>query len=174
MSILLILATVRPGWLLCAEKRGSSPAGGESIQAITDRLEEIRRQVTIVFALDNLEFARLNGRVSALQEKIVSILQIKPIVVLKDGLLDISEKVRTRRKSIDRIVELVKRRIGDEGVNIAIVHAQDIETAKILLEKAKSKLNIREFIMTDLSISVAANLGLGTVGIVAYPVKSKE
>ncbi len=158
---------------MCREARVLSRSG-ENVQSIIQRLEEIRRQVTIVFALDSLEFARLNGRVSALQEKIVSILQIKPIVVLKDGLLDIGEKVRTRGKSIDRIIELVKRRIGDEAVNIAVVHAQDLEMAKILLAKAKSKFNINEFIMTDLSISVAANLGPGTVGIVAYPVKTKE
>jgi DegV family protein with EDD domain len=158
---------------MCREARMLSRSG-ESVQTIIQRLEEIRRQVTIVFALDNLEYARLNGRVSALQEIIVSILQIKPIVVLKDGLLDIGEKVRTRGKSIDRIIELVKRRIGDEVVNIAIVHAQDLDTAKILLAKAKSKFNVNEFIMTDLSISVAANLGPGTVGIVAYPIKTKE
>lgn len=142
---------------------------GASIKDIINHLEWIREKITIVFALDSLEFARMNGRVSALQEKIVSLLQIKPIIMLKDGLLDMADKVRTRRKSIDRIIELVKKKIGEEKVNIAIVHAQDFDTAKILLDKAKEKLNIKEYIVTDLSISVAANLGPGTVGIVAYP-----
>ena len=158
---------------MCREARLLAERGA-NISDIINRLEEIRARITIVFALDSLEFARMNGRVSALQERIVSILQIKPIIMLKDGLLDMAEKVRTRRKSIDRIIDLVKKKIGEEKVNIAIVHAQDLDTAKILLAKAKEKLNIKECILTDLSISVAANLGPGTVGIVAYPAKLED
>lgn len=153
---------------MCREARLLADRGA-NINEIITHLEEIRARITIVFALDSLEFARMNGRVSVLQERIVSILQIKPIIMLKDGLLDMAEKVRTRRKSIDRVIELVKKKIGDEKVNIAIVHARDLDTAKILLAKAKEKLNIKDCILTDLSISVAANLGPGTVGIVAYP-----
>ena len=157
---------------MCREARVMS-RGGETIQGIIRRLEEIRAQITIVFAIDNVEFARMNGRINALQEKIISILQIKPIIVLKDGLLEIAERVRTRSKSIEKIMDLVKRRVGEQRVNIAIVHAQDIETARLLFDRAREKLNVAEIIMTDLSISVAANLGPGTVGIVAYPVDGK-
>lgn len=158
---------------MCREARELSN-GGETIQGIIRRLEEIREQVTIVFAIDNVEFARMNGRISALQEKIISILQIKPIIVLRDGLLEIAERVRTRSKSIERIMDLVKRRVGEQRVSIAVVHAQDIETARLLFDRAREKFNVKDIIMTDLSISVAANLGPGTVGIVAYPVDGKE
>lgn len=158
---------------MCREARVLS-RGGETIQTIIHRLEEIREQITIVFAIDNLEFARMNGRVSALQERIISILQIKPIIVLKDGLLEIAERVRTRKKSMERIIDLVKKRVGEQKVNIAVVHAQDIETARILFDRAREKFNVKDIIMTDLSISVAANLGPGTVGIVAYPVDGKD
>jgi len=154
---------------MCREARLLSRAG-ENIKVIINRLEEIRDQITIVFAIDNLEFARMNGRVSALQEKVISLLRIKPIIVLKDGLLDIAEKVRTRKKSIERIVELVHKRIGTQKVNIAIVHAQNPDSASVLLNLVKENLKIEESIITDLSISVAANLGPGTVGIIAYPV----
>lgn len=147
---------------------------GESIQGIILRLQEIKDQITIVFAIDDVEFARINGRISALQERIISILQIKPIIVLKDGLLEIAERVRTRSKSIDRIMELVKRRVGEQRVNIAVVHAQDLEIARLLYERARKMFNVKDIIMTDLSIAVAANLGPGTVGIVAYPVGGKD
>ena len=154
---------------MCKEARLLSRAGA-NIKAIINRLEEIREQITVVFAIDNLEFARMNGRVSALQERVVSLLRIKPIIILKDGLLEIAERVRTRKKSIERIVDLVYRRIGNQKVNIAIVHAQNPDSAGVLLNLIREKLKIEEYIVTDLSISVAANLGPGTVGIIAYPV----
>jgi DegV family protein with EDD domain len=154
---------------MCREARLLSSAGA-NIKAIIKRLEEIRDQMTVVFAIDNLEFARMNGRVSALQERVVSLLRIKPIIVLRDGLLEIAEKVRTRKKSIDRIVDLVYKKMGTQKVNIAIVHAQNLDTAGVLLNLVRDKLKIEEYIMTDLSISVAANLGPGAVGIIAYPV----
>jgi len=154
---------------MCKEARLLSRAGA-NIKAIINRLEEIREQITVVFAIDNLEFARMNGRVSALQERVVSLLRIKPIIILKDGLLEIVERVRTRKKSIERIVDLVYKRIGNQKVNIAIVHAQNPDSAGVLLNLIREKLKIEEYIVTDLSISVAANLGPGTVGIIAYPV----
>ncbi len=154
---------------MCKEARLLSRAGA-NIKAIINRLEEIREQITVVFAIDNLEFARMNGRVSALQERVVSLLRIKPIIILKDGLLEIAERVRTRKKSIERIVDLVYKRIGNQKVNIAIVHAQNPDSAEVLLNLIREKLKIEEYIVTDLSISVAANLGPGTVGIIAYPV----
>jgi DegV family protein with EDD domain len=154
---------------MCKEARILSIAGA-NIKSIISRLEEIRDQITVVFAIDNLEFARMNGRVSALQERVVSLLRIKPIIVLRDGLLEIAERVRTRKKSIDRIIDLVYKRIGTQKVNIAIVHAQNPDTANVLLSLVREKLKIEEYILTDLSISVAANLGPGTVGIIAYPV----
>ena len=154
---------------MCKEARLLSRAGA-NIKAIINRLEEIREQITVVFAIDNLEFARMNGRVSALQERVVSLLRIKPIIILKDGLLEIAERVRTRKKSIERIVDLVYKRIGNQKVNIAIVHAQNPDSAGVLLNLIREKLKIEEYIVTDLSISVAANLGPGTVGIIAYPV----
>lgn len=154
---------------MCREARAMY-LNGETVEAIIRRLEWVRERITIVFAIDNVEFARMNGRISALQEKLITLLQIKPIIVLKDGLLEIAERVRTRKKSIERIIELVKDKVGERKVNIAVVHAKDPLTAQSLLTMAKDRFNVVDMILTDLSISVAANLGPGTVGIVAYPI----
>ncbi|MCC6147602.1 MAG: DegV family protein, partial [Anaerolineaceae bacterium] len=58
--------------------------------------------------------------------------------------------------------------------NIAVVHAEDQETAGALAARLRQTLNIQELILADLSVVVAAHLGPGTVGIVAYPVGSVE
>jgi hypothetical protein len=60
--------------------------------------------------------------------------------------------------------------VGEKLVNVAVVHAEDLSTAQYIAAIIKGKLNCQEILITDLSISVAANLGPRTVGIVAYPV----
>jgi len=62
-------------------------------------------------------------------------------------------------------------RLGQQLVNVAVVHAEDPHAAEILVQAVQSKLKCNDLIVTDLSIGVAANLGPGTVGIVAYPVE---
>ncbi len=155
---------------MCREARKLDQEG-KPLNEIIQRLEEIRRSLTVIFTLDNLEFARMNGRVNALTSLMSALIKIKPIIVLKDGLLQINEKVRTRQKSLDRILENAKERVDQNKVDLAIVHADDLPTAKTLMDKARSMFNIRDIVITDLSIPVAANLGPQTIGIVAVPVE---
>jgi DegV family protein with EDD domain len=157
------------GWM-CREARLMDRAG-ISMADILVRLERARQRLTIIFTVDNLEFAQLSGRVNALQSALSSLLRIKPIIMLRDGLLYAGEKVRTRQKALDRILDCVKERVGQQKIMMAVVHAADLETAQALVERAKSRFNIKEIFITDLSIPVAAHLGPGTVGIVAIPIE---
>ena len=67
------------------------------------------------------------------------------------------------------MLEIASQCAADRDVNVAVVHCQDPEAGKSLFQQVKSVLRCRDIIMTELSISVAANLGPGTVGIVVYP-----
>jgi DegV family protein with EDD domain len=154
---------------MCKEIRQLEKAGA-TLQAILARLEEIRQNVNIVLTLDTLEYARRSGRVRALQAAIATLVKIKPVIILKDGSLDMRERVRTRQRSIERILEIIYERVDDRLVNVAIVHSQSLEAAKVLMQKARETFHIHELIITDLSIGIAANLGPGTIGIVAYAV----
>ncbi len=153
---------------MCREARLMEMAGS-SMQDILKRLEAIRSRITIMFTLDNLEFARLSGRINALQSALSSVLNIKPIIVLRDGLLQMAEKVRTRQKALDRILEAARERVGKRRVVMAIVHAADPDMARDVVDKAKRLFNLKEVIVTDLSIPVAAHLGPGAIGIITYP-----
>lgn len=143
-------------------------------ESILDRLEAMKARLTLVFTLNTLEYAQMSGRINRLQAAVSSILKIKPIIVLRDGLLQMAEKVRTRQSSLERIVDLVKSSVQDKLVDLAIVHANDYKTASWLADKVKTILRTREIVLTELSLPVAANLGPGTVGIVAMPVNEKE
>jgi DegV family protein with EDD domain len=125
----------------------------------------------VVMTLDNLEFARRSGRVGAIQAALTSLLNIKPIIAVQEGAMNMTELVRTRRKSLEKLVSKIKDKFGDEEIKVAVVHSQDQETAKLLKEMIQKTLNTVEIVTTDLSISVAANLGPKTVGIVVIPSK---
>jgi len=154
---------------MCKEVRQLERAGA-TMQIILNRLDEIRKNVSIVLTLDTLEYARKSGRVKRLQAAIATLINIKPIVILKDGALDMKERVRTRQRAISRVVEIIHERVGDHLVNVAVVHSQSIDAAKQLIEKVNETLHVNELILSELSIGVAANLGPGTIGVIAYAV----
>ncbi len=156
---------------LMAREARLKEAAGASLEEILDVLKRIRDQVLVVLTLDNLEFAKRSGRVSALKAAVTSLLKIKPIISLQQGSLEMSGVVRTRNKALEQLVSRVKTRFGSQPIRVAVVHSQDPETAeqlKVMLEKSITAV---ETVFTELSISVAANLGPGTVGIVAIPEK---
>jgi len=154
---------------MCKEIRQLDRAGA-TLQAILARLDVIRQNVNVVLTLDTLEYARRSGRVKALQAALAALVNIKPVIILKDGALDMREKVRTRQRAINRVLEIIQQRVGDRLVNIAVVHSQSLEAAKELMKKVNETFHVNEAILSDLSIGVAANLGPGTIGIIAYAV----
>jgi len=142
---------------------------GKKVEEIVRHLESIRDRVQIILTLDTLDYARMSGRVGTLSAALASILNVKPIAVLKDGVVNMVEKVRTRKTSLERVVEMAKGAYGNRPVRLGILHARDPKAGQSLLEEAKKRLNAVETVMVDLSISLAVNFGPGTVGLVLYP-----
>jgi fatty acid-binding protein DegV len=106
-----------------------------------------------------------------LQAALASLLNVKPVIILREGVLELGDRVRTRKRSLEYIVEIMAGRIGEQAVNAAVVHSEDPEAARQLQRLVAEKLRCKELITTELSIGVAANLGPGAVGIIAYPVE---
>ena len=158
---------------LCREARRME-RNGETREDILQRLDFIRENVQIVLTLDTLEFARRSGRVKALQAALASVLNLKAIIALHEGVLDMADKVRTRSRALEKTLKMIQDVFGNRLVNAAVVHSEDPDSALALLDMVRSRLKCKDLIVTDLSISVAANLGPGTVGIVAYPVEQER
>lgn len=150
---------------MCREARRLEGLG-KNVEEIVEALLALREKIHIVLALDTLEYARLNGRVGTLQAVMASLLKVKPIAALRDGTLEIIEKVRTRQASLNRLLERIQEEAAGKPVRLAIVHARDLASGQALLERAKALLNVQDVFLSDLSISIAANLGPGTVGII--------
>lgn len=153
---------------MCRSAREMERAG-RSVDEIVKFIEGVRGKTHIILTLDTLEYARRSGRVGALRSALASALNLKPIAMLKDGLVDMVDRVRTRKAAFDRVLEIAKENVGNAPVYVGVVHARDLASGQALLEEAKKALNVKESFLTDLSISLAINFGPGTVGIVLYP-----
>ncbi len=144
---------------------------GRNVSEILTRMEVLRSRIGIVLTLRDLRFAHMSGRVGRLQSSLASLLNIKPIILLQDGIIDVIEQVRTRRKAIERMLDIMTERIETSApVNLAVLHAEVPDEGQALLEQAKSRFDCRETFLADLTTSLVVHFGPGTLGLVAYRV----
>lgn len=155
---------------MCREAREFSRAGA-SLDAIIKRLEFVRENMTVVLALDTLDFARMSGRVGALAAALAAVLKMKPIIELQEGMLVMTDKVRTRSRSIERILDKARERLQGRLVNAAVMHVRARDVAEELYRRVQTTLNCRELFLEQINNTITAQLGPGAVGIVAYPVE---
>jgi DegV family protein with EDD domain len=144
---------------------------GSRLDDIIKRLEFIRKRMELIFTVEDLKFARMSGRVKHLQAALASLLNVKPIIELKNGIIEMGEKVRSRSKSIDLMVNKMKQKLGSNRINAGVVHARDPQAGSDLLKRVVQEFNCKEAVLAELSISLAAHFGPGTLGITAYPVE---
>ena len=114
---------------------------GKSIAEILNRLEFIRGKMELVFTVDDLKYAQMSGRIKHLQAALASLLNVKPIIELKDGIIEMGEKVRSRSKSMDVLLRKMKRKFGDQRVIMGVVHARDKEMGQELMRKVISQFH---------------------------------
>ncbi|MFZ2489333.1 MAG: DegV family protein [Anaerolineae bacterium] len=145
-------------------------ARGAEADVVLARWAAIREHLGIYFYLDTLRYARMSGRIGALQSSLASILQIKPLVVLTEGTLEIAERIRSRRMALDRLLELAVHHAAGRTMNLAIVHAEDVTGGQALLEQAQQVITCQRTMLCRLATSLVTHLGVGTLGIVLYPV----
>ncbi len=143
---------------------------GKSLPEIIERLKRIRDQHKLVFTLDTLKYASMSGRVKHLQATLAALLKVKPIIELRKGILEMGEKVRSRTRSIDLLLDKMEKIFGDQHIMVGVVYARDKQSGIDLLQRVIERFNCTEAILTELSISLAAHFGPGTLGIAAYPV----
>ncbi|MDO9546276.1 MAG: DegV family protein [Pelolinea sp.] len=145
--------------------------GGKYLSEIVKRLSKIREQQKLVFTLNTLKYARMSGRVNHLQAALASLLKVKPIIELKNGTLEMGEKVRSRAQSIDLLLGKMEKEFGNQRIMVGVIYARCQKDGIDLLQNVISRFNCAEAVLGELSISLAAHFGPGTLGMTAYPVE---
>jgi fatty acid kinase fatty acid binding subunit len=128
--------------------------------------EKARGTTGVFFAVDTLEFLHRGGRIGGAQRFLGSALNLKPILTIADGRVEAVERIRTKAKAHDRIVEIVAEKCkGKSPIRLAAQHADAEADALALVEKAKRSLDVSEFIVSGISPAVGAHIGPGTVAL---------
>ena len=141
-------------------------AKGASLEECLALAEKARDHTGVVFTVDTLEFLRRGGRIGGAAAFLATALNIKPILELRDGRIEAIEKVRTRKKALDRLVELVEDRSGGRRpIHLATLHANAQSDAERLLETARIKFGAIESIFSEVSPVIGNHTGPGTVGL---------
>jgi len=120
----------------------------------------------VYFAVDTLEFLHRGGRIGGAQRFLGTALNLKPILWLNDGRVEALERIRTKSKAVERLIEIVaEHTTGKTPVRLAVLHANAADEAKILLEQAKQLIHPEEIILTDVSPVVGTHTGPGTLAL---------
>jgi fatty acid kinase fatty acid binding subunit len=140
--------------------------GGASLTDCKALVEKARDHTGVYFAVDTLEFLHRGGRIGGAQRFIGSALNLKPILALKDGRVEAEDRVRTKSKALDRVLELVGAQVkGKPNIRLATLHANAEQEARQLLERASAELSAVESVLSSVSPVVGAHAGPGTVGL---------
>ena len=128
--------------------------------------EKSRDHTGVVFAVATLEFLHRGGRIGGGARFLGTALNLKPILEIRDGRVEALERVRTRKKSLARLVELVKERTeGQTPIRLATLHANAPEEAKSVLEDASKTVGAVEEVFSEVSPVVGTHAGPGVVGL---------
>jgi DegV family protein with EDD domain len=140
---------------------------GATLSECVDLAKKALGQTGIFFAVDTLEFLHRGGRIGGATRFLGTMLNFKPILEVRDGRVEGIERVRTRTKSLNRIVQLAVEQIGNRTpIRLASLHANAPEDAQIVLKQATEKLNPIETYFSEVSPVIGANAGPGVVGLV--------
>ena len=140
--------------------------GGANMSAALKVAEQARQSTGIVFAVDTLEFLHRGGRIGSGSRFLGTALNIKPILELRDGKVEALERVRTRAKSLNRLVELVQEKAGGRTpLRLASLNANIPAEAHDLLGEAVARLGAIEKIEAELSPVIGTHAGPGTIAL---------
>lgn len=142
---------------------------GQSLSQIRAATEKVIRSMNLFFIVDTLEYLRKGGRIGGAAALVGTALRIKPVLYLKEGQIEVLAKVRTKRRALKRLLELMaERMLGGTSVHIAIIHAHAAEEATALEKEVRARFNCAEIYLSELGPAIGAHVGPRAIGLAFY------
>ncbi len=142
---------------------------GRSRLEIVDELNAMKETIHVLFVVDTLEYLQKGGRIGPAKALMGTMLKIKPILFLNDGRIEPLEQVRSKRKALQRMLELIQERVGDGSTRVAarVVNALVPEEAALVVEQLAEQVACERLAVSELGPVIGTHTGPGMIGIAA-------
>lgn len=141
---------------------------GKSIEEVVEVVRNVIDNSRFLFVPDTLKYLKKGGRIGGASALFGTILQIRPILTVENGVTTVFEKVRTKKKAVDEIVKKVISDIELKGLGEVIVHHincenEGLELAKILGERLNIEVKIQ-----SIGPIIGLHVGPGSIGVAYF------
>jgi len=160
-------AAAAEGFVVLAAARAA--AAGKKMDEVISAAKNVMNSVQFYAVLDTLKYLIRGGRLNRVAGWAGTLLNIKPIIMLKDGVVHPAGRARTYLEAIKQILEMSKAKIvGKLPLHVSIMHAADPEKAEELKRQITSSYDCAELIVTDLTPVMGVHAGPGIIGLAFY------
>jgi DegV family protein with EDD domain len=149
------------GWLVIAAARAAQE--GQPLAQIGALVEDMRPRVRVFAALDTLEYLQKGGRVGKTVAALGTLLNIKPLVEVRDSAVLPLERVRTRRRSIQRLIELVTE-LGPLE-ELAVLHTNAPQEAQRLAAEISFLHPLERILIVEAGVIIGTHAGPNGLGV---------
>ena len=143
-------------------------AGGADLQGVIERVRQARREVEGWILVDTLEYLRRSNRVGTAAAWVGSALDLKPILMIESELKAV-ERVRTHRRGVERLIELMRQRRALGADRWFVQHAYAHEEAKRLAQRLSELFGTEPEFVSEVGPVVATHVGPGTLLVGGLP-----
>lgn len=158
------LVSMALGFQVLAAARAAQ--AGASLAECKATALEAYDKIGVYFTVDSLKYLAAGGRINSARRIMGTALDIKPVLEIRDGKIELVESVRSKKKAVHRMVALVEKGIaGRQPVRLSVFHALDREAALALQAELEEHLHPLENILSFVSPVVGAHVGPGTLSI---------
>jgi DegV family protein with EDD domain len=139
---------------------------GASLQECKQAALDAYPKIGVYFTVDTLKYLAAGGRIGNAKRLLGTALDIKPVLAIIDGKIELVTSVRLKRKAIEKMLDLIEKEIGGrKPVRISVFHANIPEAAKVLQDQAVTRFGAVEAILSEVSPAVGSHTGPGTLSI---------